>query len=183
MGDFEPSIQTTLIQNHPFADQELLVADFEYEKSHPFTEEAYTVTGHVQYRTESDIVIIHVDSDSPSVSDIVYEINTILSDSASISGGLNPSLQGLWRFVTSADGVKKLRVMWEGSLVDYQTLEQEEKNEAAGEAIIDSADLAFVHDDEFSFAKYRDNTLTLSNSSDTEYIVQILERDLWGDSP
>ena len=183
---FEAVDVDPLIEEYPFDDQQVLKAQFEYTKKHPFDESIErTYSGEITYRSGSQIVLVSTKSDTPSTGEIVRKLEQILPNNIEIFPGLFPSRQAIWDFIKRADEVLEVEVFYKNQLQPYDEIEEVDVSEVVDEYIVERADLIFRRNGQEILVTYTDDSLHIQaedtksdDISDVEYITQLFEREV-----
>lgn len=174
------------VEEYPFSGQQILEAQFEYKTVNPFDESVERVySGELTYRSESRIILVSTESDTPSSGEIVQKLEQILPDNVKIYPGLFPTRQAIWDFICEADEILEVEVFYNDELHPYDEIEELEPTDVIGEYIVERADVIFKRNNENILVTYTDDSLNIHSQEEkgriednSEYITQIFEREV-----
>jgi len=182
--DFDSEPVTVQVENYPYGSQQIIQGRFDYVTEHPFNGSTSETPVEFQFRTGSRLFAIDTLGNSDDLSDIFNAFKSRLPDEIDIAPGLSGSREGLWRFIQAADEVLSVQVVHDGEIVEYDEIEDTPVEEVIGEVMIWEANLVFEHagSGQPIDVIYDEESLFIRSDleGDAEYILQILEREVFG---
>lgn len=196
----------TLIDDYPFDGQLILYGNLEYEEEYEEdVDPRYrrTVEGSFEFRTQSEMFILRMDTDMPRPDTIIRDLNAMLAQELKIYHNLFVNSECLWDFFNQASEILELTVLIEGrehsldeafdfrlddtevTLAELEDLHGGEVegvsiDEIVGSYPVQRAKVVFEYDGSSFIVKYTEGSLSIRNASEehNEYVIQLFERDV-----
>lgn len=177
---FNRKSTSNLCDNYPFEGQDVYRGELSYE------EESMWGTGReipiqFEYRTESEMFILSIDVDVPSVDDIIRRLNSAAPEGVRIYRNLTVNREALWRFFQGADRVIEISVLNDrGEEVPFDEVEDADRSDVIGSYPVEDATVVFSRGSEQILVQYESGSLNVNSDWEyaTEYVVQLFERDV-----
>lgn len=171
-----------LCERYPFTNQTIYCGEMVYEEeSGPSWSSGRTIEMHFEYRSASEMFIIQLDVDVPSIENIITRINSSTPEGVKISRNLTVNREALWDFLEGADKIIDISIINEyGKEVPFDELESESREDVIGSYPVEHATVIFSHAGEQIPVQYDNGSLHVDSDWDEarEYVVQLFERDV-----
>lgn len=169
-----------LVSEYPYPEQTILTGQLSYAESYGDHQQEHSrsVPGEFEFRTESQMFILKMETDMPSPNTIIRDLNSALSDQIQIYRNLFATPRYLWDFITQADEILDITVLIDGREHPYDEIDDTPVEDIVGKYPIESARAVFTFNDEPVHLKYADGSISIrnSNANADEYVIQLFEK-------
>ncbi|MFK8214636.1 hypothetical protein [Haloferax volcanii] len=179
---FSSTTAQGLEEPYQYDGQTIYSGEFEFtQKTHPFDSSIErSITGEFSYRTESGLFIIRTQTDNPTPSEIIDRFNSALPDGVRIFPGLQPSNEGLWKFIKSAEERVSVTLLAEGEETDVAELDGPIRADNLDDYLVTRAELIFNRGTSKIDVIYSYDSISIlgPDEDDYEYVIQVFENEV-----
>ena len=173
-----------LVVNYPYPEQTILTGELRYQDEFGDFQQGHEriVSGKFEFRTESQMFILKMDTDMPSPNTIIRELNSALSEQIQIYRNLFVTSRYLWDFINQANEILEVTVLIDGHELPYDEVEDTPVEDVVGNHPIETARIVFVFNGEPVHLKYANGSISIRNSDAEadEYVIQLFEKHVLG---
>jgi hypothetical protein len=178
--DIEEHSVDSFVENYPYPGQTILTGDLRYQEEFGDIQQGHrrTVSGEFEFRTESQMFILKMDTDMPSPNTIIRDLNSALSEQIQIYRNLFATPRNLWDFINQAEEILEITVLIDGHELPYDEIEDTPVEDVIGNHPIETARVIFTFNGESVHLKYANGSISIRNSDAEadEYVIQLFER-------
>lgn len=170
-----------MVGAYPFTEQHILTGTIDYEEEYDDNRDprvTRTVQGTFEFRTESQMFILKMDTDVPKPETVIQDLNTAFSRQIHIYRNLFVTPEYLWDFFENADEVLDITVLIDGEEQPYDEIEDVAVEEVVGDYSIESARVVYRYNRDAVHVNYTNGSLSIRNTQDeaNEYVIQLFEK-------
>jgi len=176
INSFSEEDVETRVPNYPFRNQTIYRGNYTYKERTPL-DEVRNVEGSFQIRKKSGLFILQTHTDRPSPEEIIEEINSKVNKNFQIYKRFIPKRNRIWEFITQADQIINIKVVFDGQVKNVNKIEIDNK-ELFGKYPIESAEACYSYEGADIHIIYTGKGISIKNNRELqkEYIIQLFEK-------